>query len=454
MIRHIYLGLMLGIGAFCQAADVSAPAASATLLQNPLSLQDCLEIGLRQNPSILKSKSGLEAAHGIVLQTKSIVFPKVRGAGNYQLSESTATETFPFPGAPVPNDHQWSGNVRLVQSIYEGGRISSSLRTARLTREQALLNHQTLVADSLLSIRVAYEDALLAAEQIIVQEASVKLLEEELATTRRRLAAGTTPQYNVLRAEVEAANARPRLIRARQASRTARNNLIQLLGFNFPANQGEEPPLKLKGELKAEPFEIELMQAVNQALTQRSEISALQKNKALRRESIEQAKAGYKPSVQGFAGYGSRSATFTSDLTRDISGWFVGAQLSWDIFDGQLTRGKVVEARALFDQSDIELVDTARKIELEVRTAHSSFVEAREVLESQTKAIEWATEVLRLANARVEAGTATQLDVLSAQTALTEARNIQIQALRDYSVARARLERAVGNSLRIDTSRH
>ena len=62
----------------------------------------------------------------------------------------------------------------------------------------------------------------------------------------------------------------------------------------------------------------------------------------------------------------------------------------------------------------------------------------------QEKVVEQAEEALRLARARSEAGTGTQLDVLSAQTALTEARTTQVQALRDYSVARARLERAIG----------
>jgi outer membrane protein TolC len=68
-------------------------------------------------------------------------------------------------------------------------------------------------------------------------------------------------------------------------------------------------------------------------------------------------------------------------------------------------------------------------------------------LKSQEKVVEQAEESLRLASARSEAGTATQLDVLSAQTALTEARTTQIQALHDYAVARARLERAVGDNV-------
>ena len=101
----------------------------------------------------------------------------------------------------------------------------------------------------------------------------------------------------------------------------------------------------------------------------------------------------------------------------------------------------------VYERAGIELDDTRRRIELEVRTAYSSFIEAREVLESQKKVLEEAEEALRLASARSEAGSGTQLDVLSAQTALTEARTTQVQALRDYAVARARLERATGVNL-------
>jgi outer membrane protein TolC len=119
-------------------------------------------------------------------------------------------------------------------------------------------------------------------------------------------------------------------------------------------------------------------------------------------------------------------------------------QLTWSLFDGRRTEGKVMEATALHERAGVELDDAGRRIELEVRTAYSNFIEAEEVLKSQEKVVEEGEEALRLARARNEAGTGTQLDVLSAQTALTEARTTQIQALHDYAVARARLERAIG----------
>jgi outer membrane protein len=101
-------------------------------------------------------------------------------------------------------------------------------------------------------------------------------------------------------------------------------------------------------------------------------------------------------------------------------------------------------ARAAHEKSLVELDDAGSQIELEVRTAYSVFIGAAEVLESQKKVQEQAEEALRLANSRASAGTGTQLDVLSAETELTQARTTEIQAQYAYAVAVARLERAIG----------
>jgi outer membrane protein TolC len=135
---------------------------------------------------------------------------------------------------------------------------------------------------------------------------------------------------------------------------------------------------------------------------------------------------------------------FTPDLGDYVHGWEAGVQAVWDIFDGAQTRGKVTEARARFERAQIETDDVTRNIELEVRTAYSTLVEAWEVMESQQKTVEQAEEALRLARSRADAGAGTQLDVLGAQTSLTEARTTNIRAKREYAVALARLERAIG----------
>jgi len=409
---------------------------------NALSMADAVNIALRQNGTILHAKSDLEAQYGVVIQIRAIAIPKVDASGNYQTSGEV--EAYPFPGSPPVQHQGWFSNIRLLQSIYEGGRITSSFRSARLTKDQAVLQFESVVADAVLAVRIAYYDVLSAAQQVVVNEASVKLLAQTVEDQTRRFEAGTVPRFNVLQAEVQLANERPKLIQARNALRIAKNNFVNVLGSEVPVGIWEDIPVNLTDQLDADPYNIELPVALSKALELRTELAALRKAEGLRREDVITARAGYKPSIQLFAGYGGRNSGFNNDLGHDVSGYFAGAQFSWQIFDGLLTKGKVVQAKALYEGSKIAVDNETRDIELEVRTDYSNFLEARETLESQKKVLEEAEEALRLATARSDAGTGTQLDVLNAQTQLTTARSTQVQALHDYDVARARLERAIG----------
>jgi outer membrane protein TolC len=69
--------------------------------------------------------------------------------------------------------------------------------------------------------------------------------------------------------------------------------------------------------------------------------------------------------------------------------------------------------------------------------------EVEKVLESQKKVHEQANDALRLEIARYDAGTSTQIDVLKAQTYLTEIRTTQIQALQDFVVALTCVQHAI-----------
>jgi len=426
------------------AAGTNAPA----WITRPLSLVDCLNVALSQNATILKAKSDLQATYGVVVQTRAVALPQVLATGNYTDTDPEAVDKFPItaPGFAQPHEN-WNAGIKIVQSVYEGGKMLAAIRAARLTKEQSLLQYQTVVDDTLLNTRLAYYDVLLAAQQIVVHEASVKLLAQELEDQQRRYNAGTVPHFNVLRAEVAVANERPALIQARNNYRIAKNNLANLLGYNLPRDIWEDIPLDLSDPLDAQPYQIDLPQAIEQALANRTELATLRKQQDLQRENIVNDKSGYKPAVQVFAGYGWYNSQFTDDLSHDLHGWNAGAQLTWDIFDGMLTRGKVIQARALYEKSRTEVEDTGRQIELEVRTAYSQFIEARELLDSQKTVQAEAEEALREAEARAAAGTGTQLDVLDAQTSLTQARTTEIQALHDYAAARARLERAMGANM-------
>jgi outer membrane protein TolC len=445
----MFVGCIVGGNMIAQETNFAPP-----WLTRPLPLADSLNIALQQNPTILKAKNDLEASYGVVVQTRAVVLPQLQAIGQYKDTDRNAIESIPIPGLASQPNQNWNAGVQIVQSIYQGGKLMAAVRAAKVTKEQALAQYQTTLADTLLSVRLAYYDILLAAEQITVNEASVSLLEKELEDQQHRYDAGTVPHFNVLRAKVSVANARPALIQARNNYRIAKNNLANLLGYNLPREIWENIPLNLTGTLDAAPYQINLSDALQQALAKRSELVALRKTEDLQKFNITDASSGYKPNLQVFAGYNWFNAQFTPpvDLDHDINGWNAGAQVSWDIFDGLLTHGKVVQAKALYEKSKTAVDEEMRNVELEVRTTYSDFLEAQEVLESQKTVQAEAEESLREANARAAAGTGTQLDVLDAENSLTQARSTQVQALHDYDAARARFERAIGAEMVQDTN--
>jgi outer membrane protein TolC len=434
---------------FARAADTNALPAWLT---RPLALADALAIAEAQNAELLKAKKDLEATHGISLQSRAIALPRVNITGQYRAVDEASIDA-PSVGGAFPitfdqNNQSWNMGLEVAQSLYDGGRINAGLRTARLQREQAVADYQTALSDTLLNVRVLYDDTLVTAELITVREASVTLLTQQLDDTRRRLEAGTVPQFNVLRAEVELANARPPLIRARNAHRIAKQRLANELGWDVPAGVDEDLPLTLTGRLTAPKTDITLSNALAQALQNRTELTSLRLAEQLRKEGVVTAKAGNRPRLEVFAGYGAQSRQFDDRLSAEAHGWNAGARVNWPLWDGQLTKGKIQQARAQHERSQIDFDDARRRIELNVRALYSTFIEAREVLDSQQKVIDQATEALRLATARYETGTDTQLNVLSAQTALTEARSVYVQALHEYTVALSRLQRAMGALVR------
>lgn len=437
----------------CCVGFITRAAERQSWPQASLSVVEVLNLALEQNPSIRKSRKDLEAVHGVVLQTQAIALPKLAAFGEYKIKDQAYVDTIQVPLLNLEfkagGDQSWAAGVRVVQSLYEGGRIRSSFRTARSQRAQAMHEHATVVADALVAVRVAYYDVLLAEQQISVRDASVRLLEAEFRDATRRRDAGTVPEFNVIRAEVQWAGAKPALIHARHAHRLAKIRLANLLGFDVPDTHAEDIPLMLSAGLDAEvdeagTFTASLGEAIDRARAQRPELAALAEAETLRRETWRQARGGYRPSLQAFAGYEGRNGMFSDELGRTVDGWTAGVQARWDLFDGRLTEGRASEARARLERTQIDREELHRAVELEVRAAYSTFIEAQEILESQRKVQEQAEEALRLAQVRYQAGSGTQLDLLAAETTLTEARTTRIQASRDFLVARARLVRAVG----------
>ena len=178
--------------------------------------------------------------------------------------------TLSFGGGQSPkvNNQSWDADIRIVQSIYEGGRMLSAARSARLIREQALLVFQSTVSDTLLSVANAYDDALRRAKQVEVREQQVKFLTEYRDDTKARFDAGTVPEFDVIRQEVEVANGTAQLVQAQGDYRIAKQTLVEQLGYDLPTNITDNLPLNLTTPLVARPYPHKLSAALAMAIAE------------------------------------------------------------------------------------------------------------------------------------------------------------------------------------------
>jgi outer membrane protein len=417
------------------AADTPAP------VPDQFSLKDAVGFALENNFAIREARERIRQQEGVEIQVKARQIPTVAAAASYT---GNAREISSY--APPDNDRAWSITLQARQVLYAGGGVIASVKNAQLAREAAVLELQGIINQQLLAVRTQFYTVLLARERIRVQEDNVRLLEEQLKDAKSRFDVGTTSNFEVLRAEVSLANGQPPLIQARNDSRIAIEQLRQLLGFPAGSAASSKTP-EFLGALEAgQPVTLQLPDALAAAQANRPELQRLDRLQAAAEQNVKANRSGYLPEIDLVGGYNWVRGTTLIGWDSRREGWTAGLQAQWSIFDGRATQGRVIQARSQAEQARLILAEAALGIEVQVRQAYSSLLEAWELLQASGKTVEQALEALRLANVRYGAGTATQLDVLTSQVAVTQAKLNQLQACYGYSVAQANLREATGQA--------
>ncbi len=438
--RHHFSPVAVSLAALALACAVAkAQPAPQQPVPDSLDLKTAIGFALENNFAIRQARERIKQQEGVVIEVSARSIPNVSADAAYQRNDTDISNGFP------PSDQSWQINLIASQALYAGGGIRSAIKSTKLARDAAVLDLQAVINDALLLVRTSFYQVLLAREQIKVQESNLELLQQQLKTATDRFDAGTVSSFEKLRAEVAMANAKVPLITARNDYRLAIESLRQALGFttNTPQNVRKVP--EFQGTLDYTPQSFDLQAAFEAARANRPDLERIAKLADSRGEAVTTARSSFYPNVSAFGGWTLRKGT-TNNFSDSNNGWLVGVQSQWDIFDGKATAGRVAQAKSLHEQTKLTLGEAQLAVDVEVRRAHSQWQQATELAEASQRVTEQATESVRLANARYNAGTGTQLDVLAAQVDLTTARTNQIQAYYAYNVAIAALRKAMGQA--------
>jgi len=415
-----------------------------------LTLDESIRLALAQNPFHLAIKEKLTGASHVVREAASRFFPSANAQGLHTLDEKLFVLEFPsfIPGQPsqkisidFTRDFQFALSVSMP--LFTGGRLHSGFKQARYsfmsTKESIKQSKQEVI----FNVKKAFYGYLVAKKFVGVAEEAVELAEKHRVNVNNLYKAGLASRFDLLRTEVQVANLKPQLIRAKNSVSTAELSLKILLGLKLTQ------PVEISGELSFKPFEVDISEHVSKAIINRPEINQLKYQRLMAVERMKIARASKLPTLSLVGAYNWWADRFNFKQNTWQNYYSINLIMTVPIFNGFATSARVGQSRALIKEMDFNIKGLLEIVNFEVRQAGLKLNQAKESLLSQEKNLKQAQESVRIAEINYSEGMATSLDVSSVQMALTQAKTNYAQALFDYVISIAQLEKARGSQIQM-----
>jgi outer membrane protein len=414
-----------------------------------ISVQDAMSAAVRASLPLAAARATRDRARADVTVARSGWFPQITVSGSYTdtlRSEFDGLFDAPDPMAamspiggvsdlPFAASHAWRAGVDVNQSIWDGGRTSSSVALAHGSERAAEIDERARRAQAVLDVTDAYFGAELAAEVAVIAEASLTLAEQTLEHTRLGLAQGSSPEFDVVRAEVTRDNQRTQLLRARTARDIALVRLRRLLGIPF------DRPVELTTRLGGEDFgDAARAVAGVPGGVERVNVATARANVDIRRAQVGIARSNRWPRIGAFTSYGrvDYPAEFWPDSDWRTN-WTLGATLSFPLFTGFRTTAEIAGARADVRAAEALAAEAAQLAAVDERERAADIAVAAAAHAASHRSTELARRAHEIAEVRFRQGVSTYLELVDARISLDQAQINEATAARDLQVARVRI---------------
>jgi TolC family type I secretion outer membrane protein len=423
--KHLATALACGLLAF-NAVALAAPI--------ELSLDESIALALKNNPSVKIAEADKAKAEWTV---------KAAEAGNGPTFSYAHTDTrlqsVPSLLQPNPYVTKYDNNASLKLYLYTGGKVESAINQAKIGFTVADLDVTRARQQLRLDATTAYFGVLQARNLVKISQDSVDSLAAHLKNVQAQYDVGTVAKSDVLRSEVELANAQQSLIKAQNSYDLAMASLNNVLGLPLDSQ------VSIKEELAYAKYPLPLESAIKYAMGNRPEVAQTAAAIQSAREGVKYAKSGHLPAVAltGYEDWNDRDFPGAKN-----NNWGVSLTTQLNVFDAGLTDAQVKQAESGVGKAEEQARQTRDAVSLDVRQQYLSMQEAEKRIQTSKVAVDKAEEDFKIAQVRYNAGVGTNLDVIDAQVALNQAKTNYVQALYDFNTSKAKLEKAMGTSVK------
>ncbi len=442
------LGGWLAARAFGDTLDEPAaavPAETAVPSAATLTFDRALELALKNNKQLKVSQEGVRAAEGRVAEARAAFLPSVDLSFAY-----TPAQQFPLIRIPAgifgPDEQTFQAaftrqnimSLQLNQPLYTGGRLRNAYAIEAAGSEKSRLSLDRARQELTFQVVETFYRALLQDQGLSVARQGVDLAERQLALAKTRFEAGSAARFDVLRAEVDLANAKTTLIRARSSVDIAYQALRTVLSM------APDAPLTLDGTL--EPVDtVPTLASLLGGLEHRPDVREISSDREIAERSVALAQGEWKPSfaLTGNLQY-QQDVLGSSFLDAENRSYAVGLAIRVPLMAAPAAMARKATAEARVRQAANGLDAALDAGRLEVTSAYTEWVASQEVVDAQRKALDLARESLSIAAVSYENGLITSIELSDARQSMLETEWNLAQAKYGQIVAAARTRLASG----------
>ena len=410
----------------------------------PLTIDRALELAATRNEDLKVASERLRESQANVAQARAAFLPSLDL--NFLYTPSQASPLLRIPGGIFgPNEQTFRANLirenvvrfDIAQPIYTGGRLAHAYGAEAATQEGSRLELERARHTLRLRVYETFYAALMADQGVQTADEGVRIAERHLELAQVRYQAGSAARLDGLRAEVELANARARLIRARSNAEVSYQALRTVL--SLPQNE----PLQLSGTLDEVPA-LPPVAELQKAVTARPDIRAIGQQREAAEQLVSLANAELKPTVAFMGNLQYQEDGVNRLFDGGNRSFQFGLAVRVPLFSAPAVAAKKAAASARVLQAEHRANSVFDNARLELASATTELEAAREIVTTQEKAVELARETIGIAEVSYENGVITATELNDARLSLLETEWELMQAKYNQIVAAARTRYAAG----------
>jgi outer membrane protein len=405
-----------------------------------LTLAQAVAMAIKHSPSLEAGMAAIDQAKAQYNEIASYAQPQLFGDASYTRIDPVISIPFGNQIFVTQPNNNYNGQFTLQQPLWTFGRLDAEDRVAKSGITSAADNLEAYKAMAAYGTTQIYYSILTTDEGIRVEQDQVTVLKSNLADADEREQQGTATSLDTLNIQARISQTQSEIADLQSSRRKQVAGLRRILGMAPGTPINVTRPAQSAGL----PEDVVVLDSI--ADRHRPEITVAEDAENTARLQIDATKESNDPLLSANITGGYKDG-YLPNLTQGKLNWTGNVDLHIPILDGGRTSAQVDEAQAQYREAQAHTEDVKLGVENDVEQALADLQSSRARLKLTDVQIQQARQAYDVAQVRYKNGAATNLDVLTAQSALEQARLQQAQLMFSLELSQYNLNKAVGTAM-------